>query len=100
MSLCGRATGRALLPDGDIEIYNDDRASDDKRLLATWRRAERPGKDKDDAVPARIHLADKTYDNAPGTLTIIRRAKSMPSTGITNVCCFAQLFHTISRYIS
>nr|WP_244598600.1 transposase [Rhizobium tubonense] len=27
MSLSGRATGRALLPDGDIEIDNDDRAT-------------------------------------------------------------------------
>jgi transposase len=174
MSLSGRATGRALLPDGDIEIDNDDRASHDQlpetsrrnqlrrahrqsrkdvfetvhalskegltcskiarrigygrrsiakwltfetppdrrraalqptsplyfeafltqcwkdgnrcgrhlfhdikhrgyigsfsnleRLLATWRRAEKPGRNKDDAVPAPSVLADQTHDDMP-----------------------------------
>jgi transposase len=37
MSLCGRATGRALLPDEGIEIYNDDRTSHDQ-LPETTRR--------------------------------------------------------------
>jgi len=38
-----------------------------ERLLATWRRAERPEqiKDESDTAPARIGLAERTYENAP-----------------------------------
>jgi len=40
-----------------------------ERLLATWRRAERPeadkDKDKDDAAPAQTGLADSKYHDAP-----------------------------------
>ena len=38
-----------------------------ERLLATWRRAERPeaDKEKNDAAPARLGLADSRYHDAP-----------------------------------
>ncbi|WP_420882254.1 hypothetical protein [Rhizobium gallicum] len=60
----GNRRGRHLFHDIKHRGYTGS-FSNLERLLATWRRAERPGKDKDDAVPARIDLADKTYDNAP-----------------------------------
>lgn len=37
MSLSGRATGRALLPDGDIEIDHDDRALHEQAPETPWR---------------------------------------------------------------
>nr|MBO1965471.1 hypothetical protein [Sinorhizobium medicae] len=96
-----------------------------ERLLATWRRAERPETDKDkgDTAPARIGLADRTYDHAPvrdphtghlispvvaatlcikprGALNQSSTESGCPQTGITDVCSFAQLLHAISRNIS
>ncbi|MBK5567144.1 MAG: hypothetical protein I8N66_11850 [Ensifer sp. SSB1] len=95
-----------------------------ERLLATWRSVERPEVDNGDAAPARIGLAARTLDNAPvrdpqsghliapvvtatlcikprGALTIQSSTESgCPQTRITDVCCFAQLLHAISRNIS
>jgi hypothetical protein len=34
-------------------------------LLAAWRRAEKPEKEKGDAAPAWIGRTGRTYDNAP-----------------------------------
>ncbi|MBB4232581.1 hypothetical protein GGD56_006478 [Rhizobium mongolense] len=97
----GNCCGRPLFHDIKHRGYTGS-FSNLERLLATWRRAAKPGKDKDNAVPAPIVLADQADDNAPvrdprtghlispvvaatlcikprGALTSIRRGKSMPS---------------------
>ncbi|MBB4233060.1 hypothetical protein GGD56_006963 [Rhizobium mongolense] len=97
----GNCCGRHLFHDIKHRGYTGS-FSNLERLLATWRRAAKPGKDKDNAVPAPIVLADQADDNAPvrdpqtghlispviaaalcikprGALTSIRRGKSMPS---------------------
>jgi transposase len=62
----GNRRGRHLFHDIKCRGYTGS-FSNLERLLATWRRAERPGqiKDESDMPPARIGLADRTYDNAP-----------------------------------
>ena len=60
MSLSGRATGRALLPDEDIEIDNDDRASH-KQLPETTRRNQlrRAHRQSRQAVFDTVHALSK-----------------------------------------
>jgi transposase len=60
MSLSGRATGRALLPDEDIEIYHDDRASHDQ-LPETTRRNQlrRAHRQSRQAVFDTVHALSK-----------------------------------------
>ena len=66
----GSRRGRHLFHDIKHRGYTGS-FSNLERLLATWRRAERPesdkdkDKDKDDAAPARVGVVDSTYDNAP-----------------------------------
>ncbi|MCB1767856.1 MAG: transposase, partial [Candidatus Competibacteraceae bacterium] len=68
----GNRRGRHLFHDIKHRGYTGS-FSNLERLLATWRRAERPesdkdkdkDKDKDDAAPARVGVVDSTYDNAP-----------------------------------
>ena len=62
----GNRGGRHLFHDIKHRGYTGS-FSNLERLLATWRRAERPEADTDnnDAAPARIGLVDSTYDNAP-----------------------------------
>lgn len=62
----GNRRGRHLFHDIRRRGYTDS-FSNLERLLATWRRAERPEqiKDESDTAPARIGPADRTYDNAP-----------------------------------
>ena len=60
----GNRRGRHLFHDIKHSGYTGS-FSNLERLLATWRRAERPESDKDDAAPARIGVVDSTYDHAP-----------------------------------
>ncbi|OWK24670.1 hypothetical protein AJ87_20135 [Rhizobium yanglingense] len=108
----GNRRGRHLFHDIKHRGYTGS-FSNLEHLLAIWRRAERPGTDKDGAVSAWTDLADKSYDNTPvrdpqtGHLISPVNADNKsgaesrcPQTGITHVYCSAQLFHAISRYIS
>ncbi len=62
----GNRRGRHLFHDIKHRGYTGS-FSNLERLLATWRRAEKPEADKDkgEAAPARIGLIDRAYDNAP-----------------------------------
>jgi len=62
----GNRRGRHLFHDIKRRGYTGS-FSNLERLLATWRRAERPEADEDkvDAAPARIGLSDKAPDNVP-----------------------------------
>ncbi|SCB46708.1 Transposase [Rhizobium miluonense] len=62
----GNRRGRHLFHDIKHRGYTGS-FSNLERLLATWRRAERPETDEDkgDTAPALIGFANRTYDNAP-----------------------------------
>jgi transposase len=60
----GNRRGRHLFHDIKQRGYTGS-FSNLERLLATWRRAEKPGKNKDEQMPAPRVVADETYDNAP-----------------------------------
>ncbi|MGO4450460.1 ISL3 family transposase [Phyllobacterium sp. TAF24] len=60
----GNRRGRHLFHDIKHRGYTGS-FSNLERLLAAWRRAEKPEKDNGNAASARIELTDRTYDNVP-----------------------------------